>query len=104
MHSTCRCSWTERMLQTPIIADQMYILLLTLTLLAGLTLARRLAEPACPACSSKSWHDHPTHLQCARCGWTNVALAPAIRAEPVTVAPQYDIPLSLDAIGSSRDA
>lgn len=53
----------------------MYLLLLTLTLLAGLTLARQLAEPACPHCAAKRWVDHPPRLECARCGWTNTNVA-----------------------------
>lgn len=54
----------------------MFIILLTLTLLAVLTVARRIAEPPCPSCEAKSWNDQPAYLQCTRCGWTNVALVP----------------------------
>jgi hypothetical protein len=56
----------------------MYIvfLALTLTLMAALSVARRLVEPACPSCTAKSWNDQPAVLQCTRCGWSNVALVP----------------------------
>lgn len=55
----------------------MYLVLLTLALLAGLTLARRLAEPSCPGCAAKHWVDQPPRLECARCGWTNLVTVAA---------------------------
>lgn len=55
----------------------MYLFALALTLLGSLSIARRLVEPPCPACSSKRWSDEPKLLQCTACGWSNVALAMA---------------------------
>ncbi|MEX2570146.1 MAG: hypothetical protein WD737_02505 [Gemmatimonadota bacterium] len=70
----------------------MYLLLLTLTLLSGLALARRAVEPTCPACSGKRWKAHPSRLECGNCGWTNLATAPADSSGP----DQYEILLLAD--------
>ena len=59
----------------------MFLVALTLTFLGGLTVARRIVEPACPACSAKNWKDEPQRLECASCGWASVAAA---------VSPQLD--------------
>ncbi|HUE97073.1 MAG TPA: hypothetical protein VMN39_10455 [Longimicrobiaceae bacterium] len=59
----------------------MLLFALTLTLLGGLTVARRLAEPACPACSAKSWKDEPPLLECNACGWASAAPTAAVAAE-----------------------
>ncbi|MEX2584094.1 MAG: hypothetical protein WD766_12510 [Gemmatimonadota bacterium] len=55
----------------------MYLILLTLSLLGGLSVARRIVEPSCPSCAGKSWVDHPPHLQCTSCGWSTAPL-PAV--------------------------
>ena len=68
----------------------MLLFALSLTLVAGLTVAARLVEPACPACSAKSWTDHPPRLECTRCGWSNVATV-TVSAEPRPA--QYEITL-----------
>jgi rubredoxin len=66
----------------------MYFIILTLTLLSGLTVARRVAEPSCPGCAGKRWTDRPSHLECSTCGWSSVAVAPG-RVEPIPA--QYEI-------------
>jgi ribosomal protein S27AE len=65
----------------------MYFILLTLTVLAGLTVARWFAEPACPACAAKNWTDHPPRLECGSCGWSNLATVPVRSMEQT----QYEI-------------
>lgn len=69
----------------------MYLVALALTLCGSLSVARRFVEPSCPACSSKKWSDTPSRLQCAHCGWSNVAMAPVLAAEPPI---QYEIALT----------
>ena len=51
------------------------------TILLLLELARRGLEPECPSCASKQWASHSTQLQCAGCGWSNVAPVAAAPAE-----------------------
>ena len=59
------------------------ILLVVLVLLFGLSAARRALDPACPACSAKSWAPHSTQLHCERCGWsTPPRVGVAERARP----------------------
>ncbi len=69
------------------------LFLLAVTLLAALTIARRMLEPQCPACAGKTWRDQPPRLECANCGWSNIALAtvPVVIAEPRPT--QYEIGL-----------
>lgn len=59
----------------------MLLAALTLTFLGGLTVARRIAEPACPDCSAKNWKDEPQRLECAACGWASVAAAVTVQAD-----------------------
>jgi hypothetical protein len=71
----------------------MMLLLPALSVLLLLLLAKRVAEPACPACSGKSWNDQPPRLVCAGCGWSN--LFPAVASAPrESGALQYEIGLS----------
>lgn len=67
----------------------MAVLLLALTLLLVLAMARRALEPQCPNCSVKSWSAHSTQLQCTGCGWANGRPA-AAQPEPQPAA-QYEI-------------
>ena len=57
----------------PAFSGAMYLALLSLALLSGLAVARRLVEPSCPGCSAKSWVDTTARLECAKCGWSNLA-------------------------------
>jgi tRNA(Ile2) C34 agmatinyltransferase TiaS len=52
--------------------------LLVLTLLALAGRLRHHIEPACPACSSRTWHGGSGGMACASCGWTT---GPAIAVD-----------------------
>lgn len=71
---------------TSFFSENMLLFAVALTLIGGLTVARRLVEPACPACSAKHWKDEFGRLECSDCGWASAALVVATPPDPSPTA------------------